>query len=67
MIIRNSHIDALHEIAELALTRYFAALIRESDDPDHSGPEDAAAIFAGRAIELGNRAVNKGDWREVIA
>jgi hypothetical protein len=59
--------DDQEATAHEALTAYLAHLIRHhiGDNPDHSGPEDAAAKLAEALIEEGRNRLLGGDWREV--
>lgn len=47
-----------------ALTRYLASYIRQDDNPDHSGPEDAAEQLAEIVIARAEMAAL--GWREIL-
>lgn len=51
-----------------ALARHYAHIIRTElgDDPDHSGPEDAAEALAEHTIEAGRQRLLTGDWRSLL-
>ena len=51
-----------------ALTIYFAYVIRNEigEDPDHSGPEDAADALAEKVIDQGYRRLTTEDWKDLL-
>lgn len=52
--------------AIMAISAYYASLIRQDEDPDHSGPEDAADALARRVVAYGEDILGRGDWRDLL-
>jgi hypothetical protein len=55
-------------VCEFNLARYYRDVIRTDlgEDPDHSGPEDAAHALAEQLIDEGLRRLREGDWRQLL-
>ena len=51
-----------------AMARHLATVIRVAigDDPDHSGPEDAAEKLAERVVINAEGELLAGDWRNLL-
>ncbi len=61
------HLDDLREEAVLALARLYSGIIREGENPDHGGPEDAADILATKTVSQGIVELTSMDWRDLIS
>ena len=57
--------DAYQEALN-GLTIYLASVIREHENPDHSGPEDAAVKLATELLERITLHLQTGDWQKVL-
>ena len=57
--------DAYQEALN-GLTIYLASVIRDNENPDHSGPEDAAAKLAGQLLEAITVNLQARDWRKLL-
>lgn len=58
--------NELETAAYLCMVTWLADIIREIDDPDHSGPEDAATLVVGHVMADARRRVTEGDWHDVF-